>query len=253
MDEKTEPPLYREDDEERGHIPVTTSRMLALRAAQLVLAVAYAVLDAFAAVRLQFGSVRRHASTMPQPPKFLHTNVALYEADARFPYVSTARTYLEPRPRLMVRSSVACGIFVPDSLPCLAWIQHRAASQAVPLGGPLVSRAARTRWGRQVLIRNRPARMLEILTNLAWLASWAMLAVLATGLNQMQKGTPAAREAQTTEASTQAQQVSDEAMAAARIIVAAASGVGMLAWGLLGASLVSTSERAPLDPREKGG
>lgn len=65
MDEKKAPSLYREDDEERGHIPVITSRMLALRAAQLVFAIAYVALDAFAAVRLHFGSVRRHTKTTP--------------------------------------------------------------------------------------------------------------------------------------------------------------------------------------------
>lgn len=73
MDEKREPSLCREDDEERSHIPVVTSRMLALRAAQLVFAVVYATLDAFAALRLQFGSVRRQdiPGIIPQSPTLL--------------------------------------------------------------------------------------------------------------------------------------------------------------------------------------
>lgn len=92
-------------------------------------------------------------------------------------------------------------------------------------------------------------RTLEILTNLTWLASWAMLAVLATGLNQMQDGRPAVQgdlKPPAMEASTPAHPVSDDAMEAARIIVAAASVVGMLTWGLLTASLISTSEPPPL-------
>lgn len=254
MDEKRAPSLCREDDDERSHIPVMTSRMLALRAAQLVFAIVYATLDAFAALRLQFGSVRRHnmPGSSPKSPNVV-TDALTRPWTKQMPAFSKSgmtRTLFKARPELTTRSPIVCCVVGTCRLLFLARIQHRAASETVPLDRPLVSQrrpvfTAEAPTKVLICVCDLFSRTLEITTNLTWLASWAMLAVLATGLNQMQNGMPAGQgdlRPTEMEASTPAQQVSNDAMEAARIIVAAASAVGMLAWGLLTASLISTSE-----------